>query len=179
MPSYPTLSCIRNPLDTSSLGVLRKSDAFDATRGYVWSVGNAWLDNCLQHMKFCWLFPVAPPRYEDALEDPHLAMRAILRFLWRAHRPEERLSSKPFNASLLDVALRKLSCRNIDNFKCLTGGLANVGKHAACFSPTLDLMGYDIRPSAEGAMGRTARATALCASSSRAIDRTRAAPTAA
>lgn len=165
------LHLVRNPLDTFfSLGVLRKSNKFNPARGYVWSRWNTWLDQCLQHMKFwtevSWLFPVKDPsrltalrlRYEDALADPHLAMRAILCFLWRAHRPEERrFFEHAFNATSLNAALQQLSCRNIDNFKCLTGGLANVGKYAGCFSPsavmnvvthfrpTLDLMGYEIK----------------------------------
>lgn len=174
VPPNAVLHLVRNPIDTFfSLGIVRKRYGFNPNTGYLWAKGNLWLDHSLQHMQY-WTDSATKElfaredesgdrvvslrlRYEDALDDPHLTLRAIRAFMWRAHRPEHRtMLQKPFNHTLLDLSLGTYACKNLGASKCITGGSTNIGKRASCFSPpaimtvlqyyqsTLDLLGYDV-----------------------------------
>lgn len=175
VPPAAVLHLVRNPIDSFySIGIARKDFDFDPKRGFWRPEQTRWLTSNLQHLEY---WTVHAPsivhkrepkehyrffrlRYEDALADPPLALRAIQAFLWRAHRPEERSLIGPlFNDSQLDAALATFTCANTGSGKCLTGGAEHVGAKAACLAPqwilpvsdahtaVLDRLGYAIRSS--------------------------------
>lgn len=102
-------------------------------------------------------------RYEDALEKTELVVRAIIAFLWHAHRPEERHLPALANIVTDDqvrAVMDPLSCEATGEGKCRTGTVNNIGRMAECFNPqttlahyeqytaTLADFGYELKPQA-------------------------------